>query len=380
MNPSFRTALLYGGNNDILGRGLMSERLLCVISIALVTFVLMFGIILTVWTKELNMMDAALMSILLLCFVTVGYMFFSVDSNTLSRAVSTLSFAACSILLGLIANALFGERVTLVSTESMPYVLIYVSVIVLFLFAHLPFRKAWIYTLGLITTGAWLSSYALLNPHGGQIAASHYWTLICTTLLPLHTAVMCQINMRTQHEVIRLEISQASKEHARLKRSAISGMTDAQTGGLNEKGIRKRLREDVKNGLAVELAVIEFPEFETWQTNRSDHERELELIRMSSKVARLADRADRWGRLHNAKFVVWTGGEAQQSLSNSAIMSMTSEFATPITIRHAIVSRYEVENKAGSDPAYAMLLEADHRLFINTLDDPIINDSYKNMN
>lgn len=353
----------------IMGRGILSNRLMCLFGLGLSILVLLFAISMSVWTDELNTVDATLLGVLMTCFIAVGYLFFVADERQIYRAHVLLAYLVCIINLALIANALFGERVNVVTADSMPYVLVYLSIIVLFLFSILTPLRAWVFTLLLVFTGGGLVILAVITTEGQSISPALFWTLVCTTLLPLHTALMCQVNFHNQVEVVAAETRMRAREEIDTGQHSRDEGHDSVTGGLNEAGARRQLHADMEQHAAISLALISFPDHMEWRTLKTYREISADLRRLSSHVSSLLGPGARWGRLRDAKFVLWTTSSADGENLKQAIKKFSDEFYLPTRIHYGVVSRQEMSGERTRDKGYELILEADHRLFMNSLEE-----------
>lgn len=362
---------LYGkftlATQEYLGRGLKSAKLLGLMGLMMTVIALLFAIMISVWTEELNLVDIMLMGVLVTSAIATAYMFMVADEVQIFRAHNTLAYLACIVLLGLVANAIFGERATQVSIHSMPYILVYVSIIVLFLFSCQPPRRAWVFTAALTTVGGALVVLNISTQDATGVHSTLFWILVCCTLLPLHTALMCHININNRLEVAKAEIDLQVRHEEEARNQALDSVTDLATAGLNRKGVMEQLRAALTAHEDVQLVLVDFPDHYQWRERRPYHEVVTDLKRLAGHIACMPAVGRCWGRLQDAKFAIWSTSADAHERIREGLASLGEEFVLPTTVHHGLVTRAELAHVELQEVSGLMLQEADHRLFMRSL-------------
>lgn len=348
----------------ILARGIFGQRDR-IISLTFIVVLILIGLILlSHWTHELNTLDVALNSGLALGYCIAILVMIRLPDEKLYGALFTCVMITLAVLCLLLGNELYGSRRAHAAADSYPYVVAYIPMEVLFIHAFLHPRVAWKVTAGYIMTCA---AIVLIPPlfmgDDYNWTSGTVWTLICVTLVSVIAGVLAYMNQNNHAEVLRAVTLEKKRLEAEIQRLAQAEVTDALTGGLNEQGIRKALRTDLSScsELLVGMLQIHHEHLDQAEVDTQT------LQRIALHVENLLGEETRWGRMNEHIFVVWAPGVPLDMLKHR-LQSMPAAFAGNETIDYSITSSQFVEGKDIPNPEFDLLIEAENRLFINSME------------
>lgn len=205
------------------------------------------------------------------------------------------------------ASALFGPGRDQLAHFNLPYVSLYIPIVVLFahtfLIQTMAIRLSWVLVALLVPQ---VAVYAWWNR---EIIAD--WTGIVLflgfcSLLPIHMAILVRVHLRIQSSMVhlnRVHQRQIVAENHRLRQQE---RRDPISQGLNDLGVRDALLDAFRAGHRVSLVVAKIKDYERLQRRLSAAEEERFLRRLAAIFADALQPQTPWGMNPERQFLLWT--------------------------------------------------------------------------
>ncbi len=351
----------------VLAKGMLAQKNRMLLATILGVSAMITLVITSYWTHELDIIDAVLSGVLALGYLVSTMIMLRVNEQSLYGLLFWWIVGTLTVMLALLFNALHGSRLLTAADSSIPYVLGYVPVGILFIHAYLIPKTAWLLTLifAALATLITLSSM-WLQTGNGELSSGTLWTLVCVTLLPIHTALLANMNYSNHGEIVRVIVLENLSLQEQSESLADAEIIDSVTGGLNEAGVRRRLKTDLASHPDLKIAMLQHRPVAD-QANLPDTEIYSHALQQTaSHVRMLLGEGTRWGRIRDKVFVLWNPGVDEIQIKNRLDL-MPASFVSAGNIDYSITGLSDFSRHNSLSPDFDLLIEAENRLFINSM-------------